>query len=500
MTAAGAQRPNIVYILADDLGYGDVHALNPEQGKIATPHMDKLVAEGMVFTDAHTSSSVCTPTRYGVLTGRYNWRSRLQSGVIFGFDQPLITPDHLTVPGLLKTQGYKTAMIGKWHLGLGLRDTAGKPTKGVKAEVNGVDWKARILGGPVDLGFDSWYGTAASLDMPPYIFIKDAHFVGECTTTKAFHRPGPAHADFEAVEMLSILSQKSTEYIKQQKADEPFFMYIALTSPHAPLLPSAEWQGKSELGTYGDFVMNTDAIVGDIVDAVDAAGLAENTIVIMTSDNGCSKVCDDAKGSKGGLQFLKDQGHYPNANFRGAKSDLWDGGHRVPFIVRWPAGVKAGSSSDQLICLTDLMATCADLSGATLPSTAGEDSVSFAPALKGEPIVSTRKGVIHHSVGGKFAYRQGKWKLLLTNDSGGWTKEPMPAGTVMQLYDMEADPEEQHNLYASHPEVAQKLLAQLKMDVNRGRSTDGPKLTNDVSVNLKEPTAGKGKKKFRKKK
>lgn len=483
-TSAAIEKPNVIYILADDLGYGDVQALNPEHGKIPTPQMDRLAAEGMVFTDAHSSSSVCTPTRYGVMTGRYNWRSRLQSGVLFGFDQPLIVPDRLTVAGLLKEQGYKTAMVGKWHLGLGLRKPNGTPTKGMKAEIDGFDWDARIEGGPVDLGFDSWYGIAASLDMPPYVYIQDDHFVAKPTTMKAFHRKGPALADFEAIDVLGVIGTKSSEYIAQQKADEPFFLYVPLTSPHAPILPTETWQGESGLGTYGDFVMNTDAVVGQIVDAVDAAGLADNTIIIVTSDNGCSKVADGAKGSKGGIDFLKEQGHYPNAHFRGSKSDLWDGGHRVPFIVRWPAVVEAGSVSPQTICLTDLMATCADLTGATLPADAGEDSVSFAPALEGEPIVSTRKGIVHHSVRGHFAYRQGKWKLLLTQASGGWTQEKMSIKAPGQLYDMEADPSEQNNLYHSQPEVVERLLAQLESDVELGRSTAGPKQSNDVRVNL----------------
>jgi len=485
-----ADRPNIVYILADDLGYGDVQCLNPKQGKIATPQMDRLAKEGMVFTDAHTSSSVCTPTRYGVLTGRYNWRSRLQSGVLFGFDQPLISPDRLTVPGLLKQQDYTTAIIGKWHLGLGLRTPEGKATRGKSAAINGVDWNARISGGPVDLGFDHWYGIAASLDMPPYIYIENDRFIGECTTTKAFHRKGPAHADFEAVVVLSEIGRKSAEYIQQQKSDQPFFLYVPLTSPHAPIIPSDEWKGKSDLGIYGDFVMHTDAVVGQIVDAVDAAGLAENTVIMVTSDNGCSKVAD--------IPALQKQGHFPNAHFRGSKSDVWDGGHRVPFIVRWPAAVKAGSSSDTLICLTDLMATCAEVAGAKLPATAGEDSVSFLPALKGEAMRSTRKGVIHHSISGKFAYREGKWKLLLTKGSGGWTKNTTPDEFPAQLYDMEADPGEKTNLYGAHPEVVERLLAQLKSDVKRGRSTDGPALENDKSVNLKlvaAPKDRKGKKK-----
>lgn len=475
---AASDKPNIIYILADDLGYGDVQALNPEHGKIPTPGMDRLAAEGMVFTDAHSSSSVCTPTRYGVLTGRYNWRTRLQSGVLFGFDQPLIAPDRLTVAGLLKEQGYKTAMVGKWHLGLGLASPAGKPTKGKAGQVNSVDWSARIEGGPVDLGFDSWYGIAASLDMPPYIYIDNDQFVGECTTMKAFHRKGPAHADFEAVDVLDVIGTKSAEYIQQQVKDKPFFLYVPLTSPHAPIIPTDQWKGKSKLGLYGDFVMHTDAIVAQITEAVDAAGLAENTIIIVTSDNGCSKVAD--------IAALKKQGHYPNAHYRGSKSDIWDGGHRVPFIVRWPAGIKPGSSSDEVVCLTDLMATCADLTNAELPENAGEDSVSFAPAFKGEPIVSTRKGVVHHSVSGQFAYRSGKWKILLTKASGGWTKEPMSVNAPAQLYDMKADPEEQNNLYESHPEVFERLLAELQSDVKRGRSTAGPNQQNDVkNINLK---------------
>jgi arylsulfatase A-like enzyme len=477
LTSSFAGPPNIIYILADDLGYGDVHCLNPERGKIATPGMDRMATEGMVFTDAHSSSSVCTPTRYGILTGRYNWRTRLQKGVLYGFDQPLIAPDRLTVAGFLKEQGYNTAAIGKWHLGLGLRSPDGKPTKGMRGTPDSVDWSARVSGGPFDHGFDYYYGIAASLDMPPYIYIENDRFVGECTTTKAFHRPGPAEADFEAVEVLPEIGNKSVEYIQQQTADKPFFMYIALTSPHAPIVPSNDWKGKSELGAYADFVMQTDAVVAQIMAAVDASGLADNTLIIITSDNGCS-----AKPAK--VDELEQAGHYPSAGFRGYKSDLWDGGHRVPFIVRWPAGIDAGSISDQTVCLTDLIATCAELTGSNLPDTAGEDSVSFVPALKGKPIVSTRNGVIHHSISGKFAYRQGKWKLLLTNGSGGWTKEKMPAGTVAQLYDMEADPGEQNNLYASHPEVVERLLAQLQSDVNCGRSTAGPNLSNDVAVRI----------------
>jgi arylsulfatase A-like enzyme len=476
--ACFGERPNIVFILADDLGYGDVHVLNPERGLIATPQMDQLAAEGMLFTDAHSGSSVCTPTRYGILTGRYSWRSRLQRSVLFGYDQPLINPDRLTVAGFLKEQGYNTACLGKWHLGLGLPTTDGKNAK--KQNGKNIDWKGRITGGPADLGFDYYYGIAASLDMPPYIYIENDHFVGEGSVIKEFHpnREGPANPDLEAVDVLPEIERKSVEYIRRQTADKPFFMYIALTSPHTPIAPEKEWQGKSPLGEYGDFVMQTDDVIGKIVAAVNEAGFAENTVIIVTSDNGCSKAA--------GIDELQKKGHFPSAQFRGSKSDIWDGGHRVPFIVRWPENVQAGSQSDQTICLVDLMATVAELTGAQLPETAAEDSISFLPALSDKPIVSTRAGIIHHSIGGFFAYRQGKWKLCLSKGSGGWTspteKQVRAGSPVAQLYDMEADPGETENLYASHPEVVERLLKQLESDVNRGRSTDGADQSNEVPV------------------
>ena len=473
-TPASIQAPNIIYILADDLGYGDVSCLNPERGKIATPRIDQLAREGMTFTDAHSSSSVCTPTRYSILTGRYNWRTHLQKQVIMGFDPPLIPTDRVTVASFLKEQGYNTACIGKWHLGLGLQTSDGKPmnTEGL----TNVAWQAPITGGPVDLGFDTFWGISSSLNIPPYVYIENNRFIADEIILYKTGRKGPKAADFDDVQTLPLTTQKTIEYIQQQDADTPFFAYVSLTSPHTPIVPTSEWKGKSSIGDYGDFVMHTDAIIGEIVDALDASGLGENTMVIVTSDNGTSKWC--------GTDKLLEQGHYFSAEFRGSKGDLWDGGHRVPFFVRWPSGVKAGSSSDQLISLNDLIATCAELTDAKLPENAGEDSVSFLPALNGQPIVSSRKGVVHHSFSGHFAYRVGKWKLLLAKSSGGWTV-PTEADAASdapkaQLYDMEADPGETNNLYASHPEIAERLLRQLKSDVNRGRSTHGTELNNDV--------------------
>lgn len=471
-----SRQPNIVFILADDLGYGDVQCLNPQRGKIATPHMDRLASQGMTFTDAHTTSSVCTPTRYGVLTGRYNWRTKLQKGVLWGYSTPLIAKDRTTVAGLLNQNGYRTACFGKWHLGMDMPTTGGTPPKDRKPKTVNIDWKGTIQNGPTAVGFDTFYGISASLDMAPYIYISDDQFVGECEGGKG-KSADVREPDFDTQDVLPEIGRKAAEYISNHDGEQPFFVYVPLTSPHTPIVPSSEWIGKSVIGKYGDFVMQTDHVIGQIVDAVDAAGLSENTIVIVTSDNGCSRAAK--------ISDMQAKGHYPSAHLRGSKADLWDGGHRVPFFVRWPNAVEAGSQCDQTICQTDLMATCAELAGTTIPDRAGEDSVSFLPALSGKPIVSSRKGVIHHSISGCFAYRQGKWKLLLARGSGGWTAPGEGAAKkagapVAQLYDMENDPGETTNLYASHPEEVERLLAQLETNVMRGRSTDGPESKNDV--------------------
>ena len=464
-----SSNPNIVYILADDLGYGDVQCLNPERGKIATPHLDKLAAQGMSFTDAHTSSSVCTPTRYGVLTGRYNWRTRLQKGVLHGFDKPLIAPNRLTVAGLLKQHGYTTACIGKWHLGLGI--PKGEPSPIIPA-------------GPITCGFDRFFGIAASLDMPPFAFIDNDHFTEPLTTTKKFKRSGPAAASFEAVDVLPTLTRKAVEFVTQEaKTGQPFFLYLPLNSPHTPIVPSKEWQGKSGLGSYGDFVMQTDWAVGQVLAAIDQAGVGSNTLVIMTSDNGCSPAAR--------IPDLQDKGHFPNGDFRGMKADIFDGGHRVPFFVRWPGQVKPGSRSAQIICLTDFMATCADIVGAKLPDTAGEDSVSILPALLGTDKVPLRESVVHHSFNGSFAIREGNWKLELCSDSGGFSN-PKPGSAESkrlpdtQLYSFSGDVTEAKNLQAEHPEIVARLTKDLEQIIANGRSTPGAKQANDAEIKIRK--------------
>ncbi|MCA9202616.1 MAG: arylsulfatase, partial [Planctomycetales bacterium] len=288
MSAAANDRPNIVYILADDLGYGDVRCLNPE-GKIATPNLDRLAADGVIFTDAHSSSSVCTPTRYGVLTGRYNWRSRLKSSVLWGFSQRLIEQDRLTVPAMLKQHGYATGCFGKWHLGMNwpLKDGgfASQDADGWK-----VDYTAPIQEGPNAVGFDEFFGISASLDMPPYVFIRNDRSVGVPTVEKKWIRQGPAHVDFEAIDVLPRITTEATNFIDRHAAaakdGRPFFLYFPLNAPHTPILPTAEWQGKSGLNSYADFVMQVDDTVGQVMAALERHGLAENTLVVFTSDNG----------------------------------------------------------------------------------------------------------------------------------------------------------------------------------------------------------------------
>ena len=452
-------KPNVVFVLCDDLGYGDIHCLAPKTSKIPTPNVDRLAKEGMVFTDAHSGSSVCTPTRYGLLTGRYSWRTRLQQGVVQGFAPCLIAEDRPTVASFLKQQGYHTAIIGKWHLDFKYLD----PKSGdeySRKKFKSPPVGAKIPDGPLHRGFDHFRGFHHARNMEAV--IEDDEVVA--------HDP--------PINMLPRLTRESVKYVDSRKdKEQPFFLYVPLGSPHTPILPTPKWQGKSGVGKYGDFVMETDNVVGEIKKALKRIGQIENTIFIFSSDNGCSKAA--------GIRNLAQQGHKVSAHLRGSKADLWDGGHRIPFIVKWPGKVKPGSKSDQLICLTDLFATLSEIVGAKLPEGSAEDSVSFLPALSGEKITSTRKGVIHHSISGRFTYREGKWKLLLSRGSGGWSfpspKQETADGPEAQLYDMENDPGEQNNLYFSHPEVAQRLLADMTADVERGRSTVGPAATNDFA-------------------
>lgn len=501
--------PNIVLILADDLGYGDVRCNNP-QGKIATPEMDRLAAQGMRFTDAHSSSSVCTPTRYSLLTGRYCWRTRLARGVLGGLSPPLIEPGRLTLPQLLLQHGYRTACVGKWHLGMRWAGKAGAApfSDTIERGPEGwqVDYTQPIAAGPNTAGFEYYFGISASLDMVPYTFIENERVVALPTVEKAFAmmpgkpartRPGPGAADFEATAVLPTLTRQAIEYIRRHAADarqgKPFFLYLALASPHTPIAPSPAWQGRSGLNPYADFVMETDACVGQVLAALEAEGLAGDTLVMVSSDNGCSPQADFAA--------LLAKGHHPSYVFRGAKADIFEGGHRVPLLVRWPGRVAAGSTCDQLVGLVDVLASCADLLGARLPDNAGEDSVSFLPALLGTARGPLREALVHHSINGSFAIRQGRWKLALCPDSGGWSA-PRP-GTAqarhlppVQLYDLAADVGERTNLQGRHPEVVARLRQLLAKYVAQGRSTPGRPQPNDRDIPIPavgaSPPAGRG--------
>ncbi|HET8548438.1 MAG TPA: arylsulfatase [Bryobacteraceae bacterium] len=453
--------PNIVYVLADDLGWGDLRCYNAESA-IPTPSADLLAKQGMRFTDMHSPSSVCTPTRYGIMTGRYCWRTRLRQGVLWGYDTNLIEPGRMTVPSLLKSRGYHTAGMGKWHLGLGSGER--------------VDYTRQLRPSPVDHGFDHYFGIPASLDMEPYLYFENdrvleqptAHTPGRNSPRGVFWRPGPIAPSLRIEEVLPILRERASRYILERasRPEQPFFLYLALTSPHTPWLPSRRFRGRSRAGDYGDFVAETDDVLGSIMLALDKHGLADKTLLIFTSDNGADWTPQDKE------RFL----HRANAAWRGQKRDIYEGGHRIPFIARWPGRVRAGSVSDQLGCLTDLLATAADITNTPMGANAGEDSFSLLPALAGtgarRPV---RDAVVHHSNDGLFAIRQGRWKLVLGRGSGGSSKpvreEVKPGGPAGQLYDVAADPGELSDVYAREPDTVTRLTALLEKYQRDGRST-----------------------------
>ncbi|GAB3176174.1 sulfatase family protein [Telluribacter humicola] len=461
-----APKPNIVYILADDMGAGDVSAYNA-QARFRTPHLDRLASEGMAFTDAHSGSAVCTPTRYGILTGRYAWRSRLKKGVTWSYDSALIEDKRMTVAHFLKQNGYHTASVGKWHLGLDWA-VASDTTQPV-------DFTKPVQKGPNYYGFDYSFVIPASLDIPPYVYLENGRVTTqpdrqtESKTAFGWWRKGPTGADFRHEEVLDTFIDKSIAYLSQRKSG-PFFLYLPLAAPHTPILPTGEWAGKSGLNEYGDFVLMVDHAVGRIQRALVENGLDQNTILIFTADNGCAPYA--------GTTDMEKKGHFSSNGYRGYKADIYEGGHRVPFVVKWPGKIKPGTRSDQTICLTDLMATCAGILNEELPATAAEDSYDLSPIwlgkTSGKPV---REATVHHSVEGAFAIRQGNWKLVLDPGSGGWSY-PKPGKETqglpaVQLYNVEKDPAEKTNLYAQYPQKVTELKALLARYIRAGRSTKG---------------------------
>ena len=486
--------PNIIYILADDLGYGDISGYNPS-GKIKTPYIDQLAKKGMRFTDAHSPSAVCTPTRYGILTGRYSWRSSLKSGVLTGKSKALIPEDRTTVASLLKNAGYQTAFIGKWHLGWdwAVNDSVGFGGEGWNSDdFENLDFTKEITHSPNDLGFDYAYGHSGSLDMAPYVYVENKRItadVNEVTEDKGKYtwwRKGPTATDFIHEDVTPNFFRKSMEYIKDRaNQDAPFFLYLALPSPHTPILPTLEWQGKSGINPYADFMMMLDDYVGQLIKTVEAQGITENTMIVFTSDNGCSPQAN--------FEILAKNGHNPSARFRGHKADIYEGGHRVPFIVKWPAQIAPNSISNTTISLTDLMATCADLVKTPLKVNEAEDSFSLLPLFDSKETTSyTREATVHHSINGSFALRKGNYKLIFASGSGGWSypipgKDDVSGLPKFQLYDLKADPSESENLIAIHPDIVKELTELMVLYIKNGRSTPGiPQQNAPLQLNGKK--------------
>ena len=474
--------PNVIFVMADDLGIGDVSPTNPKC-KIKTPHLQSMADQGITFFDAHSSSAVCTPTRYGVLTGRYNWRSRLARGVLIGTSDHLIPGTRETVAHLLKGAGYHTQMIGKWHLGWDW-GRVGNSKK--------IDFTKPVKNGPDINGFVGYYGHCGSLDMPPYTWVDTGKItaipVREEGVTKGqdrygWYRKGPISPDFKIDEVLPHLFDKSIKYVQERaKSGKPFFLYLPLPAPHTPIVPVPPFKDASGINPYADFVMQVDHHMGELLKMVKMAGIDENTLVFFTSDNGCSP--------EGNFPLLKEKGHDPSAGFRGHKADIYEGGHRVPLIARWPAGIEAGQKTNALACLTDLYATMRDILGQApaKEGNIGEDSFSLVPAFKGKQSTS-RKTLISHSISGSFSFREGVWKLCLSSGSGGWSapreaaakKQKLPP---LQLYNLNSDRAERNNLVIEHPEKVESLLKSLNEEVVRGRSTPGNSAKNDRQVSF----------------
>lgn len=485
--------PNVIFVLADDLGIGDIQPTNPDC-RIQTPHLQKMADEGVTFFDAHSSSSVCTPTRYGVLTGRYNWRSRLAKGVLSGTSEHLIPAQRATVGHLLKKAGYHTQMIGKWHLGWDWAKT--EEEEGDLDKIGFANWKRidftkPVKNGPDINGFDGYYGHCGSLDMAPYVWVDTGRITAIPTREEGvtrqespygWYRKGPISPDFNIDDVLPHLFDKSIEYIND-RADEaregkPFFLYLPLPAPHTPIVPVPPFKDASGINPYADFVMQVDHHMGDLFAALEKAGVDDNTMVFFTSDNGCSP--------QGNFEVLAEHGHDPSAGFRGHKADIYEGGHRVPFVVRWPSGIEGGQKTNALACLTDLYDTMRDITGLPREDNGGEDSFSLVPAFKGEAMTA-RKTLVSHSIGGSFSIREGDWKLCLSAGSGGWSapkeneakKQGLPA---VQLYNLRSDKGEQNNLVGENPEKVRELIDLLGDEGGNGRCTPGNPVSNDRVV------------------
>ncbi len=463
--SSSVSHPNIVIILADDLGYGDPTCYNPAS-KIPTPNIDRLASEGMRFTDSHSASAVCTPTRYSMLTGRYCWRTRLKKSVLWPWDEPLIKKERLTLPEMLKQKGYQTAAIGKWHLGWKWPTTNSISVK--KANGENIDYTQKIKGGPLANGFDYYFGDDVP-NFPPYTFIENDKVMVIPTENKPktlFGHKGKMASGWKLESVMPEITKRSVEFIAEASKEnsKPFFLYFALTAPHTPIAPLTQFEGKSKAGRYGDFVYEVDWVVGEIMEALSRNGVAGNTILIFTSDNG-SPARNGENWSGPTQSVIRDYGHNPSGHLRGMKSDVWEGGHRVPFIVKWANRIEQGSETSALVSSMDLMPTIAEIVDYDISANASEDGVSMLDVFLGNDNKG-REILVNHSGNGVFALRKGDWKLILSDRSGGFSDGKNPDGygieTPGQLYNLVIDPGEKNNLYSKYPDMVEELTKELE--------------------------------------
>jgi arylsulfatase A len=503
---AAPNRPNIVFILADDLGLGDTKIYGGDRCQIETPNIDALARGGLRFTDAHPSASVCRPTRQAIMTGRYNWRfgSPVTNGP-WGFCGPRPGSEKSTLAKVLQRSGYHTGYVGKWHLGTTMTTLDGQ-TQGPA----NVDFTQPLIYGPQQFGFEESFILPGSLDMFPYVFARNHEWQGEVTAQKgwsAFNRVGPAADDFEDHEVLETFYTEAEDYLMKRSGEQPFFLFLALTAPHTPTSPGIKWRGQSKLGVYGYFVMEVDHAVERVMDTLKRQGLDQNTLVIFSSDHGAAPYAGNIlKATPGQIHLLEEKGHYASGPHRGFKFSVYEGGLRVPLIAHWPAAIEAGRTSDALVGLNDLMATLAELSGTSLNAEEGPDSVSFASVLRDADSESPRRHLLMQSAQEVFVVRDGDWKLCLGPGSGAkdlhlieplssvsWTnaladftppldRQKLTKSPFVQLFNLASDPHEDHNLAAEYPAQIGAMVALLEQNIKAGRSNPGPALTNDRRV------------------
>ena len=467
--AAPAKLPNVVILYADDMGFGDLGANNPES-KIPTPNLDRLCTEGTRFLDAHSSSGVCTPSRYALLHGRYHWRKF--HGIVNSFDEPVLDSDRVTLASLLAQKGYDTGCIGKWHLGWNWKDVrkpgVSEPKKGEGYAPDAFDWSKPVTGGPLSHGFKSYFGDDVP-NFPPYAWFENDRVATPPTVPVKppdnpleghwEARPGPSVQNWDFYAVMPKLTQRAEQWIRSRDAARPFFLYFPFTSPHAPIVPAPEFRGKSKAGAFGDFVVQTDDTVGRVLNALKEKGLEQDTIVIFSADNGAEAYAYDR---------IRSFEHFSSGPFRGVKRDLWEGGHHVPMVVRWPGRVPAGRAAEGLMSQIDVYATVAAVVGAEVPNRSAEDSVNQLSFWKGEK-PSARMSLVHNTNPKNYAVRLGDW-LLVDAPTGGVSKVPgwfdeqfgYAKNTAKgELYNMAADRAQKQNLYDSMPEKVAELKAEL---------------------------------------